>query len=245
MARPTAEAILRSRLEAADSISVRLSSPPARLLTGAVDSVQVSGVGWCTPLRLSCRSVDVRVGRTSLDFPQILSSARILLQSPARGHATIRFSPSDWDGFLAHPLLSKALSAYRRERDAPTVRFKGSTVIEGTGSVRFACAWGAAPMVASLSQRAGEARARVSCEASEKQLEEREEQAEEREPQAEAGMAASFLECFFNDLLVDLDGCQLRFSSMSVVEGSRANEPVLELKLDVCVVRFPSPLTKF
>ena len=49
-------------------------------------------------------------------------------------------------------------------------------------------------------------------------------------------IAASLAE-FFGSIRLDLDGCELTFRSMAV------RRQLLEVTLDVCVRRFPNPMT--
>ena len=51
--------------------------------------------------------------------------------------------------------------------------------------------------------------------------------------------AAAFLSTFFNGLVIDLDGCELTFSTLDV------SAVELSLGLAVCVRKFPSPFINF
>ena len=246
-----AELILRTRLRAHRLVSVSVDGSPADLLSGRVAGVQVAGSGWCTPMKLSCEELRFNVGRTSLDFSKI-PQGRIVLQQPARGSAKISFTAEDWGNFLAHPLLLNALTARRRSAAAPSVTL-GRAAIDASGAVRFNVVWGGVALVASLSQPVGSSRAKVACAAPPPAEQGSTQPPAELPPELEeaARDAAAFLEGFFNELLVDLDGCELRFRSLEV--AGRAASPrsravgaaLLELDLDVCVKRFPSPAINF
>ena len=117
-----AEFILRARLRECGSCDIEASADAASILAGGVKSVRIKGQRWCTPMRLSCRELDIAVGATSVDFPA-LASRRILLKKPALGDATISFTAADWDNFLVHPQMDVAL-AERRKRalESPTAQ---------------------------------------------------------------------------------------------------------------------------
>ena len=54
---------------------------------------------------------------------------------------------------------------------------------------------------------------------------------------ADAAARAATLAEFFGSIRLDLDGCELTFRSMAV------RRQLLEVTLDVCVRRFPNPMT--
>jgi len=92
-----AEIVLRSRLRSPTRVAVEVQSTLPELLSGSVRGVRVWGRDWCTPLRLSCRSLDVRVGSTAIDGTALFATRRILLQKPAMGDtANLRTRVSDW-----------------------------------------------------------------------------------------------------------------------------------------------------
>ncbi|KAL1520437.1 hypothetical protein AB1Y20_022019 [Prymnesium parvum] len=235
-----AELVLRSKLRECGAVAVHVDGRPSDLLQGRVFGVRVAGRSWCTPQRLSCRSLEVEVGRTSLDLPQLVQTARIQLREPALGAARVLFSPRDWDNFLHHPLLVDALRRRRRRAAAGEWEFvRGASFDRAAGCVRFHARCGGRAVVCVLSQPAG--RVKVKCSLAE------EEGARVSGSELEA-MAAG-LEEFFTGLRMDLDGCLLSFRSMAIVrEPPRAlretrSTPglLLELTLDVRVERFPSP----
>ena len=113
-----AELVLRARLSERDEVRVQVSGG-SRMLSGGVEAVSVHGTRWCTPLRLSCRRIDLSVGRTDVDLPSLVSRQRIVLRRPAEGSASIFFSARDWDNFLAHPQMAVAVAARRGRSGAP------------------------------------------------------------------------------------------------------------------------------
>ena len=106
-----------------DVIRAQRSVP---LLQGGVKSVRVRGKGWCTPLQLSCSSLDVAVGSTKIDVGALVTKQAILLQQPARGSAEISFTARDWDQFLVHPLMTEAIA--RREARLARAARRGGKV---------------------------------------------------------------------------------------------------------------------
>lgn len=222
----TAEVILRARLRTANSVQVTVDAKPEELLGGGFRGVRVVGAAWCTPMRLSCRALDVSVGRASIDFGSLVSKQRIFMQTAARGEARIAFDDADWANFLVHPLMSEALTRYaRRQTHPPDVQLaKGAALTPQAATMSVQ--WNGTPLTATLTQKTG-APATVSVE-----------------PACDA--AASFLSAFFNSLTIDLDGCELSFRSLSIKPGQRRGSALeLSLLLDVCVRRFPSPFINF
>jgi len=233
LASTVAELVLRARLREVQKVEVHVDSSPAGLLAGRVDGVSVSGRGWCTPMRLSCRSVQLNVGTTALDIPALLSSRRIVLQSPATGTATICFSPADWDNFLRHPLLLASLKQRRTAAPAPEVLFRpGARVLpppfnEHAGGIQFPVEWDGQPLIARLSQRRTDGQVVVETRASGRRL--------DPSDASDVADASEWLKSFFETLVVDLDGCALTFRGMRTVRSAE-----LSLDLDVCVRSFPS-----
>ena len=230
----TAELILRAKLRKAAAVKVDVDGSGPELIGGAVRGVRVRGSDWNTPMSLSCRTLDVSVGRASIDFPALATQQRILLKQPALGSAAIRFSAADWGSFLAHPLMSEALSGFAARAPAPrpsSVRFRRDGATLTPGEAVFFVSWEGEQLAARLTQpRGGPAAVAV-------------------EPAADG--AAPFLTAFFNGLTIDLDGCELRFRALEVsgVAPSRGGGPLnlleMGLQLDVCVRRFPSPFVNF
>lgn len=240
-----AELVLRARLRTVTECKVEVRGEASKaVLTGSVDGVRVRGTNWCTPLQLSCRSLDLQVGRTALDFGALLSKRTIVLQQPAVGDASVRFTQEDWSSFLAHPrMLDCVRERQRREPAAITFARGGVRMLparaDGVGSspgaVEFDVLWEeSTPLVARLWQQPGglavvETRARGADDVD----------------QLARTRADEWLTALFNGLLLDLDGCELGFRSMRVVPSptvGRQQGAAAELVLDlaVCVRKFPS-----
>jgi len=237
-----AELVLRSRLTKVESVSVAVDSTPLEMLSGLVRGVTVQGKGWCTPLRLSCDALDVRVGRTEIDLQKLLKSQRIFMKTPARGTATMTFTASDWKDFLAHPLTKDALGKYSVQTPVePLVQFKSngrvlfepSSTAASSGLVVFPVSWGAYHFDVALGQNGSGPFITAKLDESTAGRMTAAERKDVRKVEA-------WVARFFETLLLDLDGCALSFRSMKVTTGKARSGPLLSLDLDVCVTRFPS-----
>ena len=232
-----AELILRARLRECGGCDIDVSADPASLLAGGVTGVRVRGTRWCTPMKLSCQALDVRVGATAIDIGA-LARQRILLRKPAEGDATIRFTARDWDDFLLHPQMKAAIATRRGTSAAivsPMVAFNesGGTQFELSGSVVvFPVRFDGVELNARLSQQAD---GTVECIA---------QPAPSRDvvaaDAATAAAAGPWLAQLFAQLVIDLDGCALTFESLRVERRAAASRPELVLQLAVCVRSFPS-----
>lgn len=231
-----AELVLRARLRQCDSCEIDVKADPASVLAGGVNGVTVRGRNWCTPMQLSCRSLDVDVGSTAIDLVALTTKQRILLKQPAEGAAAIRFSASDWDSFLLHPQLASCVAARRSLAPAPSVEFSkaGGTRLRD-GCVAFPVRFGGVGLAARLRQRPD-----GSVECVTRPLRAPATDAPDAADVDDAAVRAGpWLAGLFETLVLDLDGCALRFRSLSL-EGSGVGEPELMLELDVCVRSFPS-----
>ena len=185
-----------------------------------MNGVRVRGVRWCTPMKLSCRELNVDVGTTAIDLPRLIEQ-KILLKKPATGSASIRFTARDWDNFLVHPQMTQCVADRRRVAPAPELAFSGggTQLVASGGIVSFPVRFDGAQLTAQLSQRAdGSVLCTTDAEG--------------------ADAAGAWLAGLFETLVLDLDGCALTFKALRVERG--AAEPELLLSLDVCVRSFPS-----
>ena len=116
------------------------------------------GEAWSTPKQLNCRSLDVTVGRASIDLAG-LATQRILLRQPALGQAAIVFNQRDWGRFLVHPLMADALRRFAAAylpppspppspsppSPPPAVRFHQAGASFAPDAVRFGLDYNGAP----------------------------------------------------------------------------------------------------
>lgn len=227
-----AKIVLESRLQELQSVDVQVRASPLAILSGGVDGVRVSGRGWCTPMRLSCRELDVSVGRTAIDVQALVSSRRILLQRAAEGDATMVFSGADWQHFLEHPLMAAAIANRRCTLPCPCISFAGSRAVVRPDGVEFTLRWGEHALQARLYQRQG---GQVVASVRADDLVVVEPAAAAADVDADtARLAAMWIVGLFENLVLDLDGCELRFRSL------RAATDKLELRLGVRIRSFPS-----
>jgi hypothetical protein len=230
-----AKLVLESRLQEVQSVEVHVRASPLSIMGGGVDGVRVIGRGWCTPMRLSCRILDVSVGRTVIDVEALVRSRRILLRRAAMGDATMVFNGIDWQNFLEHPLMVAAIADRRLAAPCPKISFAGASrraaVVRDDG-VEFALRWGESSLVARLHQRLGD---RVMASVRAVDHDAIKPSAALADVDADnARRAASWIVDFFEGLVLDLDGCELRFRSLGAATDR------LELRLDVRVRSFPS-----
>ena len=213
-----AELALRARLRSASLVEVDVRSNAFEILSGRVQGVGVRGTAWRTPLDLSCSALNFDVGATEVDLPAVVSKQRILLKRPATGEAVVSFSGADWASFLAHPLVSDAVT-----RAKLPVSFGRDGAKLSADAVEFVARWRDSGVedVIRLSQAPSQPVVGVAAGGDD----------------ADAAARAAALAEFFGSIKLDLDGCELKFRSMAV------RRQLLEVTLDVNVRRFPNPMT--
>jgi hypothetical protein len=218
-------------------------------------------------MKLSCRELDVTVGRTAIDVPALVTTRRIVLQNAAIGDATMVFSGADWQNFLMHPLMSKALADRRSVAPCPS-NIISFTADEGTQPILRAAKVSRDGVEFSVrcynndnddnvplwrvrlyQPRGGRVMASVMADDAFDGIVKPPFSSSSSSSTAGAGArildvntdvadnisaTAMWIVDFFETLVLDLDGCELRFRSLTS-ETDR-----LELKLDVRVRSFPS-----
>ena len=221
-----AELVLRARLRESKEIRVDVKDGGA-MLFGTVEGVTVTGRGWCTPQRLSCRTLDMKVGKTAIDFGALASQRRIVMQKPSIGSADISFSAADWSNFLSHPLFTAAVAGRIRTTNAPSVAFSRGGARLMPDGVSFPLQWGDTTLSARLWQPPGSEALVEATETS------------GGEPNAEA---SAWLQALFNELVLDLDGCALSFQSLKLLPGQGGDPAACTLALNLAmrVRSFPS-----
>ena len=135
------EFALRQRLREHESIAVRAECDFQGLAGGVFRGLRVRGAGWRTPLELTARSLDVRVGTLHLDYLALLTQRRLALNAHAphpMGEATLTLSARDLGNFMGHPLL-RTLS--RTAVNGAAFDFDGATVTISLGEVRYQGTW--------------------------------------------------------------------------------------------------------
>jgi hypothetical protein len=264
-----AKLVLQSRLQELQSVDVQVKASPLSILGGGVDGVRVHGTKWCTPMKLSCRELNVKVGRTAIDVTALITTRRIVLQNSAMGVATMVFSGADWQNFLMHPLMSKALADRRSVAPCPSNIISFTAADEGTQPILRAATVSRDGVEFSVlcynndnddnvplrrvrlyQPRGGRVMASVMADdAFDGIVKPTFSSSSSSSSTAGAGATipdvntdvadnisatAMWIVEFFETLVLDLDGCELRFQSLTS-ETDR-----LELQLDVRVRSFPS-----
>ncbi|KAJ1490742.1 hypothetical protein T484DRAFT_3298053 [Baffinella frigidus] len=215
-----AEVGLKLKLARHRGVAVDVTASPAKILAGGVEGVQVSGKLWASPGKLTCKQLDVQVGETVIDIPQLLSpfSPQIVMKVPARGTAAIVFDPADWGNFLVHELVGKA--------QLPQGEFRfsraGASIDAARQCALFSGEWRGEQVQLELSQsrQGGEVSVREAGKVDGE------------------GELCGALAAWFQDLDVNLDGAHF------FLEEIRFGAPnLVRLKLNVRVDRFPNPIT--
>ena len=129
----TAELILRARLRTVTSVDVDVDGSGPELLGGGVQGVRIRGTNWCTPMSLSCRTLDISVMYWNLlvaddddDIAQNSSEADALgawrgaqlfaaLDAAAARGVRVRFLQDGTTTSLGHPAELDALAAAHPE----------------------------------------------------------------------------------------------------------------------------------
>lgn len=165
-------------------------------------------------------------------MPQVLLQRRIVLANVPVGSARVHFSESDFGTFLTHPLMrSKAVVAGHVFRFLP----RGIAFREASGGaplVVFRGVWGGDQMAYTAElQPSGTGSMRCQVLPS------------EGGESPHCGALGGGLARFFEGLMIDLQGAELRFRSMDVER--LPGGPVLNLQLSLRVREFPPLDVKF
>ena len=159
---------------------------------------------------------DVRV-----DWSAAMAMRGVVLTRPARGEARLTLDGRDFENFLRHPL------ARRAARDE-TFEFERGDVASDDDDGYLEC---------DVVMRDGGARRTVRMRPGEGSTVRATSRGDGDETLERA------LETFFERLVLDLDGTELRYRDMTI--DARATAPTVTFELDLCVKRFPSPGIRF
>ena len=226
--------ILKTRLARYDEVKVKVDASPFGLIQGKIEGVTIQGTDWASPVALTSRSLYFSLGLTQIDYTALLMERRISLLPPKpQGQARILFSPNDFGNFLRHPLFQAA--AQRAVQGGP-FNFDGSSVRIEEGSALFTGTWRGETYDLCLMPNQSEDGNKVRLTA------------RGRRSREEDTLVSSELASFFNNLLIDLQGVQLRFLSMDVIRSlssDRQDPLLLEMKLKASLVEVPPLDVKF
>ena len=228
--------ILKSRLAKYDQVKVQVEATSFGLIQGKIDGVTIQGTDWASPVALTSRYLSFSLGRTAIDYQALLMERRISLLPPKpEGQATILFSASDFGNFLRHPLFRAAAS--KAVNNGP-FEFDGASVRIEKGSVLFSGAWSGETFDLCLRPNESEilpTRGTSPMEAVVRLT------ARSRGSGGDDEMISSQLAAFFNFLCMDLQGVQLRFSSLNVIARPQDQQDplLLEMKLKASLISVP------
>lgn len=158
---------------------------------------------------------DVRV-----DWSAAMAMRGVVLTRPARGEARLTLDGRDFENFLRHPL------ARRAARDETFEFERGDVASDDDGYLEC-----------DVVMRDGGARRTVRMRPGEGSTVRATSRGDGDETLERA------LETFFERLVLDLDGTELRYRDMTI--DARATAPTVTFELDLCVKRFPSPGIRF
>lgn len=211
---------LQVRLKEYEDVDVQVECSAFGLLGGAVDSLRVTGAGWCSPQGLRCRRLDFAVGRVALDTKALLSRGAIAVEKPVpSGEGRLCFTAADFASFLQHPLM---VDASRTAVRGYAFSFDEEVSFDGD-AVRFS---GARP--------GGDVHRLVM-----RPVEPYKVQVEAEADSPESALVASEMARFFSGLSINLEGIELTYRGFEV----RGDE--LDLDLGIVVHAFPPPLVSF
>jgi len=251
---------LKSQLRQCGHIDVDVDGDVGTLLDGRIRGARCLGHRWQSPLNLTARMLDVRVGEVSLDYGALAMRQQIVLRHASRGSARVLFSEDDFGGFLAHPLVVRAARGavqgapftFRRNGvvlstlPSPTVAFSGTwsgngndyhvnllphvTATSAAVSAAAGTRSGHGSIAATEGGGGGVQVAAVAASGSGRD---------------DATVSAD-LTAFFNNLLINLDGVHLKLAALHVAEGDHpplcnhpCDKPLVDLRLSVHMVAFP------
>jgi len=145
----------------------------------------------------------------------------VVLTRPARGEARLTLDGRDFENFLTHPLA-------RRAAQDEAFEFERGDVASDDDDGYLEC---------DVVMRDGGARRTVRMRPGEGSTVRATSRGDGDETLERA------LETFFERLVLDLDGTELRYRDMTI--DARATAPTVTFELDLCVKRFPSPGIRF
>ena len=219
-----AEAALASPLvlKRCDDVRVVVDADLARALAlGELGGARVRGRGWSSPRDLTARDVELVARDVRVDWSAAMAMRGVVLTRPARGEARLTLDGRDFENFLRHPLA-------RRAARSEAFEFERGDVASDDDDGYLEC---------DVVMRDGGARRTVRMRPGEGSTVRATSRGDGDETLERA------LETFFERLVLDLDGTELRYRDMTI--DARATAPTVTFELDLCVKRFPSPGIRF
>lgn len=215
----TIKAVLRESHKA--DVRCKVQCNAKDLLQGNLEAAEVQGANWMSPLGLTCRTIDVKVGKVSLDMDFLFRQQALKFPLPPTGEAKIEFNEKDFENLLLHPLLTAApVKGHKLEKFE---FMRGDCKINpSTKTICFAGRWKGRRRRIALSERG--------------------------DGKLVGTMLPTFVEDedkigesmsqYFDNLELDLDGVSFKFKNMGF--GVRDSMSLVTLSLDIVVTKVPS-----
>jgi len=228
-------AALERRLGDDASVDCNVQAEPHDLLRGRVGPVVVKGTEWRSPLGMSCRAIEAKVGNCMLDLVNIVQKQKLILNTPARGNALVTFNSRDFGNFLTHPLLQPP--KYNFDGKMHNLKFlKEKVIIDAkSSSVTFYTRFlnSNYRCVLARSTTTDEAIIRVTPSDNNNEI-------ATEEIRNISSQMSTILTKYFNSLIIDLEGTFVSYRDMAV----NADGDVM-LELNILVKKFPSRKLNF
>jgi len=226
-------AALERRLGDDAAVDCIVQAEPHDLLLGRVGPVVVKGTEWKSPLGMSCRAIEAKVGNCMLDMANVIQRQKLILNVPARGSALVTFNANDFGNFLNHPLLKSP--QYKYNGQIQNLKFlKNNIVIDpATSSVTFHIEVLNSNWKCILTRSTNEAMIQVtpSSEINNMSIE---------KIANISSQLSTIVTKYFNSLIFDLEGTFVSYKDMAL---NGEGEVILEL--NILVKKFPSRKLKF
>lgn len=224
-----AVAALERRLGDDASIDCNVQAEPYDLIRGRVGPVVVKGNDWRSPLGMSCRAIEAKVGNCMLDLASVVQRQKLILTTPARGNALVTFNSKDFGNFLTHPLLQAP--QYKLNGEIHNLQFLKENVIidPKTSSVTFFTRFlnSTYRCILTRSTTNDEAIIRVVSPSS-------------SDNNNVSTQMSNILTKYFNSLIFDLEGTFVSYRDMAL--NSDGN---VMIELNILVKKFPSRKLNF
>ncbi|GAX83478.1 hypothetical protein CEUSTIGMA_g10903.t1 [Chlamydomonas eustigma] len=245
--------ILQSRLRKFSLVEVKVESDGISLLQGKMQAASVSGRDWESPAYLTARELQFCVGEVAIDYTKLLTQQQIVLHNVPVGYGNVVFNARDFGNFITHPLVTCAAAKAVKSGPRPAVYFSGTSVhhkrvysammepaldVHGQPCVRVLCKELTENPRGALS--AISPNSRVVLQDSD--------YARPGPSDIPSQEVSEDLSNFFNHLLIDLQGVNLSFASMTIMtkdQNSTLTDPCVDLALTLKMVQFPPLNLKF
>lgn len=221
---------LERRLGDDASVDCIVQAEPHDLLRGRVGPVVVKGNKWSSPLGMSCRAIEAKVGNCMLDLASVLQRQKLILTTPARGNALVTFNANDFGNFLTHPLLQPP--QYKVNGEIHNLHFlKENVIIDAkTSSVTFFTRFLDSNYKCLLTRSATNDEAIIQVVSN----------SNTEEITNITTQMSNVLTKYFNSLIIDLEGTFVSYRDMAL-----NSDGDVMIELNILVKKFPSRKLNF